>query len=708
MKRISKITIFILTFVLLLTLIPSTVLAESYTHWYTKTDKRSVSMHNVFEVKAEIDGYALNADYTLDGLNDIYVYTDLLYVLCGDLSKILVFDNQYKVKKEIAVKSPDGTLIDFTGARGIFVDNSNILIADTEHARILVCDTEGILEQEIGLPESTIIPDTYIYKPTKVLKDQRGYLYIISEGSYYGALLFDSQYNFLSFYGANESKPNISDILQNLWNRFFATNEQLSKQMKTLPYQFTNFCMGSDGFMYTVTGATELYATSTGQIIKLSPGGSNVLFSYDTLGEAEKATSFNFGETSYLQVANINQMQSFSDIYVDNNKFIYTIDKTYGIVYVYDSNCNLIIAFGGGFGAGKREDTFYLPVAITKFGDDLVIADANKKSLVIFEITEFGDKLFKAQKLKIDGNYEQSRKLWEEVLSKEQNCQMAYIGLAATCLENGDYELGLEYARQGQSYDLYNQIYEQISKNFLRENMIWLLLGSIVFIIAIVIIIKIIMKHLKIKLFSYETKEKLRLPFEIILHPVNSFIDLKYKKKGSVFIGVSIAILYYITDIISVTSGGFLFTKFDTFTFNSLFSLARTAGLIILWAIVNWAVCSLLEGKGTLKEVFCVTTYSILPLIFYNIIFLILSNILPLSTAVFLNGINVVAILFTAFLLIIGMINIHEYSFKKFIITSLITLVGMILVVFIGFVMAILLQQFFNFFVSIYTELIYR
>ena len=697
-----------LVFMMLISVFSGTVSAESYTHWYTRDNRRTVEMRNVFEAVTEIDGHSLGQTYTLSGLEDIYVYGDNLYLLCGELSKILILDKNYNLTTEFIAKKADGSTVDFKGAKGIYVDNDNIMIADTDHARVLVCSLDGTVIKEIGLPDATVIPEAYIYKPIKVVKDQRGYIYVISEGSYYGALLFNEDYEFLSFYGANESKVKITDVLDNLWNRFFATNEQLSKQIKTLPYQFSNFCLGSDGFMYTVTGATELYSTSQGQIIKLSPGGSNVLFRYNTLGEASNASSYNFGENSYLQIFNNNKMQSFCDIYVDENSFIYTVDKTYGIVYVYDSNCNLITAFGGGFENGKSIDTFKNPTAITVFGEDLIISDRGKKAITIFNTTDFGKKLISAQKMKVDGNYKESENLWKEILDLEPNCQMAYIGLASVSLASGEYKQGLEYAKKGQSYDLYSQLYEQISKDFMRENAVWLLLAVVVLVALLILIIKFIKKHKKGRLLPVDISEKCKLVFETLTHPVNSFSDIKYKKKGSVAIGIVIAVIYYFTTIISVTNGGFLFTSFDVYNFNALFTLARTAGLIILWSVVNWALCSLLEGKGRLNEVFCVTTYSITPLILYNVIFFVLSNILPLSVGVFLNGLNVVSLIYAAFLFVIGMITIHEYSFKKFILTSVLTVLGMILVVFIGFVMAILLQQFFNFFVTVYAEIAYR
>lgn len=708
MKRLKHITVFVLIFIMLISIFTATVSAEGYTHWYTRDNKRTVEMRDVFEAVDEITGHSLKQSYTLDGLEDVYVYEDKLYLLCGELSKVIILDKDYNITSEFTAKKNDGSVIDFKGAKGIYVDDSSIMIADTEHARVIVCAMDGTVIKEIGLPDATVIPETYIFKPIKVVKDQRGYVYIISEGSYYGALLFNAEYEFLSFYGANEAKSSITDVIQNLWNRFFATNEQLSKQIKTLPYQFSNFCVGSDGFMYTVTGATELYSTSQGQIIKLSPGGSNVLYIYDTFGEASNASSYNFGENTYLQIFNNNQMQSFCDIYVDENAFIYTVDKTYGIIYVYDSNCNLITAFGGGFGSGKTIDTFKKPTAITKFGDDLIVSDSGKKSLTVFNTTDFGKKLISAQKMKVDGNYAESENLWKEIIAVEPNCQMAYIGLAAAFLENGQYKQGLEYAKKGQSYDLYSQLYEQISKDFMRENAVWLILAVIVLLTIFILVIKFYKKYKKGNLLPTEISEKIKVAFETLAHPVNAFSDIKYKKKGSLVIGFVIALIYYFTTVLSVTNGGFLFTGFDPYSFNALFTLARTTGLIVLWSVVNWALCSLLDGKGKLSEVFCVTTYSIIPLIFYNIIFLILSNILPLSVSVFLNGLNIVSLLYAAFIFIIGMITVHEYSFKKFILTSILTVLGMILVVFIGFVMAILLQQFFNFFVTVYAELVYR
>ena len=73
-----------------------------------------------------------------------------------------------------------------------------------------------------------------------------------------------------------------------------------------------------------------------------------------------------------------------------------------------------------------------------------------------------------------------------------------------------------------------------------------------------------------------------------------------------------------------------------------------------------------------------------------------------------LNGIMTVMTIYTAFLLIVAIMTVHEYTFGKLILSSLITVFFMILIVFVIFMMVILIQQLWNFINSLYTEVAYR
>ena len=119
-------------------------------------------------------------------------------------------------------------------------------------------------------------------------------------------------------------------------------------------------------------------------------------------------------------------------------------------------------------------------------------------------------------------------------------------------------------------------------------------------------------------------------------------------------------------------------------------------------------IASLFAGKGRFKEVFVATNYCLIPIIFYNFIRTILSYVMPLSGKGFLDGVYVVLIIYTVYLLCVAFTTIHDYSVSKLIGTTLVTIFGMILIIFVIFMIVILLQQLGDFVYSIFVEVVYR
>ena len=193
-----------------------------------------------------------------------------------------------------------------------------------------------------------------------------------------------------------------------------------------------------------------------------------------------------------------------------------------------------------------------------------------------------------------------------------------------------------------------------------------------------------------------------------MINPFDSFNAVRYKNQGSVLIAAILMVVYFALAMLCQTHGGFLFSNFDKTTFNMVFVFLQTVGLVTLWCVANWLVTTPMQGKGRLKDIFISTAYALLPMLVERLLFLILSQVLPLSMAPFLTTLHTVALIYSLFLLCVGAMTIHEYGFGKFLLTSLITLLGIILIVFIVFMLGILLQQFWDFLVSVYVELAYR
>ena len=126
---------------------------------------------------------------------------------------------------------------------------------------------------------------------------------------------------------------------------------------------------------------------------------------------------------------------------------------------------------------------------------------------------------------------------------------------------------------------------------------------------------------------------------------------------------------------------------------------------MLVWTVVNWAVCTLADGKGTLKQIYIVTNYSLLPLIISNFFYVIFTNVLVTSELDFLNVFMTVMLLYTAIMLLLGLIEIHDISFSRAIITVILSIIGILLIVFIIALLIILIQQTYGFLSTIVIEL---
>ncbi len=661
----------------------------------------------MYTAVAEITAANFGMEEAFKGITDIY-YTEKsgILLLCGDNSRLIKISKNYKKAEEIKVVDKDGEPYDFSGARGIYSDNrGDIYISDTMHSRVLILGADGVVTKVIETPNSDIVPEDFYFQPTSIGKDQHGYTYIISLGCYYGALTYTPDYEFMGFYGPNTVKSSALDTLSYLWDKLTGTDEKKDYSVKTLPYSFSDFSFDHNGFMVTTTSATNggtfAAVDELGQLKKISHNGANILYKRSLKGEIESSSTVNFLESDALYGA---AGQSIDSIATSEDGYIFALDTGHGRIYIYDSECNLMSAFGGGIGKGNELGLFDKPVAIALNGNELLVADVNSFSFTVFESTEYGDLIRQAQTLYLKGNYDDAGEIWEKVLSENRNCQLAYRGLAMVYYNKGDLNKALELAEIACDYSVYDLAWNKIISKFIADYFAWIVLALAIIVIGFILLSRYMRKKDK-KLI---TNPKLKLLLQAPFHPFNSFDDLKYKNMGSWKIAIVLTILFYIASVLNVTATGFLFSNTLLRNYNSLFTVFATMGLLVLWSVCNWLVCSMFEGKGSFKEVYVSTAYCLMPWIIFLFLKVVLTNFLPLATAGLIGGIETVILIYTFFMLSIAMIKVHDFDFFKFLLTSIVVLFFMILVVFVILMCGILAEQFGSFLVDIYEEIVYR
>ncbi len=675
---------------------------NTYSYWLGYDDKNLVPAKPIYEVSKTIIGN----DIGYNGVN--FVPTDIfcaedgkIYILEADTSRVTILDKNYSQISNFTAVTKNGESIMFDGATGIFVHkDGRVFIADTNHAKVLICNSNGEYISELDLPKSKIIPKDFEFYPSKVTVDKEGYIYVLSKGSTYGALLYNSKYGFEGFYGANTTKTTIGGFFSQIWNNFVMTDEMLSGQIKSIPYQFTDFCADSEGFIYTVTGNTS-ETEQTGQIKCLGPSATNLLRVKQT-DKYKNSNDFNFSDTNSSTVHLVNV--DFNGIAVDEDGYIYALDSTYGRIFVYDKECNLLSAFGGGFGEGKQKGVFSLAGSIDAKNGKVFVVDQNLGTITVFGETKYGALVKSADAHYLSGDYEEGYDLFKKTLSLDRNSQVAYRGLAKSCIIKGDYKKALYYAKCGIDYESYSQALEMTRSDYLNSNLWWIVL-IIVFVIFAIIFVPLMLKKKNKKLI---TNKKVICMLSSSVHPFDASYLIAKENMGSVPLAVICLVLFFIAKVLQDTKSGFLFSRFNAETYNSVMTLIGSVGVVLLWSVCSWAISVLFEGKCRLKQTFVIASYAMIPQIINSILFLIFSQFLTSDEAVLISIISVLSLILSGIVIVIGNMTINEFNFFKFLGTAIVTLVAMFVCIFVIFMVAILMQQLFTFFATVMSEVMYR
>lgn len=662
---------------------------ESYTYWenIAGSERKAVKNRPMYTVETVISADSIGIQ-PFSELTDVCVDSSGNIYILDKQSRIIILDRDYKLIKEIRTVEGDETY-EFVGAKNLYVhSDGTIFICDTENKRVLHCNTDGICLNVIFLPDSPLIPDDFDFKPIKIAVDSRGYLYVLSEGSYYGALLYEPDgKTFMGFYGSNLVKNSIIGAFSGLLDRMFPNNEKAGNSQRALPYCFSDIIIDDSDFVYTATDGTRKE-----QIKKLRPGdGRNILNSDDI--------SFSDDQMNRTYIMGYDYTQRIIGLDVDEQGFIYCLDASYGRIYVYDSKCRMITAFGGGMKTGTQKGMFVNAIAIAVQGSNVIAADSGNNLLTIFSRNDFGNKVHNLVTQTLDGDYIASKTGWEEVLASDKNLQVAYNGLARSYLAENNYEKAMEIALQGYDRETYSLAFEYYRSKWVSDNFAVLFTAAIVLLVCILAVVIFIKK----KKFMIKNG-KLKLAFQTLTHPAYAFEEIKEKNSGSVLYSLVILSVFYVTAVMQVICGGFIFTNYDPGTFNSLWTFVQSAGIVILFTVSNWLICSLMDGKGSFKEIFVVVCYSLVPIIVYRILWIFLSHILLPSESGFMNIMFAVAIIYTALLLITGMLKIHDFTMGKLFGTSILSVIGMAAILFFLILIGILLQQFGGFIVTLFVE----
>ncbi|TAH73684.1 MAG: hypothetical protein EWM47_02740 [Anaerolineaceae bacterium] len=373
-------------------------------------------------------------------------YSDVrheIYIVDTGNSRIVVVDEDFTLIKIIEELEWQGKPYAMQKPTGIFVtDEGTLYIADQGNAEVLMCSNDGKILNKYGKPESNLIDATAEYKPSKIVVDENGKMYIQGLGVYQGLIYLKPDGSFVKYFGANKVEMTMRRVIMKLWKTILS--DKASSNMQTFnPIEYGNIFLADNGFIYATAAASE---DNSKLIVELNPLGVDI-------------------NRMKRPVWYVNA--TFADINVDEEGIITVIDGKTGRIYQSDKNGQLMFAFGG---IGEQLGLFKIPSSIIEVEDKIYVLDSEKASITGFTLTSFGEKVRKAISLYNNGHYEASIEPWEDVIKQNANYLLAYTGVGKAYYQLEKYELAMESYKLANDRSNYSTAFRGYSLQAMRSN----------------------------------------------------------------------------------------------------------------------------------------------------------------------------------------------------------------------------------------------
>ncbi len=661
-----------------------------------------------------IDSKSMGLEVPLSDVKDIYVdKEENIYISDGSSKRVVVCDPDGELIYEYSTFVNEWGVPDaISSPNGIFVSEKELYIADTDSNRILVFSTDGDRDfiRTVAEPESDVFPDGHIYKPVAVAVGNSGYIYVVSSTTYQGIIAMNAEGHFTNFLGAQTKSMSFMDII---WRRF-QTAEQKAKSVKNVSTEFNNITIDDEGFIYATTASiseADLVSAIIGKssastyapVKKLNPGGEDVM----------KRTGFYppSGEVTFNTIVTPTTTtigpSKIVDVALGPEGMWSIIDEKRQRIFTYDSEGILLFAFGD---KGNQLGNIQKVKAIDYQGSNLLVLDSTNNNITVFKRTEYGDALAMSLRHQIERDYDKSAEDWTNILQKNTNFDMSYIGIGKSLFRSGEYEKAMSYYQSAYDITNYSEAYQALRKDLVEK---YILVIPIVIIVLCVLFSKFnkYVTELNIKGQSSESKKNLWTEicygFHVIFHPFDGFWDLKHEKRGSLRGALVILALTILSFVYQQIGTGYVLNPHPS-ELSLIMSVSSILLPVVLWVVANWCLTTLFDGEGSLKDIFITTCYALFPMPAFVLITTIASNYVTETEASLITLGMGIGYFWVGFLLFFGMMVVHDYSLFKNVLTSIGSIIGMAFIMFVGVLFSSLVGKIFSFIFNIVLEVSYR
>lgn len=549
---------------------------------------------------------------------------------------------------------------------GLFVDerDGGILAADGATHTVLRFDRHGALLRSYPPPTSDVLPEGYLYSPTRVLVDRRGWLLVIGTGSSGGIIQMDPEGGFQGFFGAN---PAPTDLVRRIVRAVASAEQRRSQRLQTLqPY--TDFELAADGTVVTVT---ETLAAD--QIRRINSLGVSTF------------PRGSYGETSAAAKGGGTVPPRLAFVATDADGIVTVMDRESRRLFQYGRDGDLLFVWGG---TGTQRGTFQgaAGIAVDRSTGTLWVLDGVANNLQAFRPTPFARLVHEGAARYAEGRYEEALATWVEVRRRDAAYPLANRGIGKVLLRVGTRLGRLDYLKA--SMDRYREAGDRIqfSAAFAAHRRLWVHRALPAIIVALVAafaaawIAATVLRRRRRAVGGAGRRR--RSPYalpRVLVHPFQVMQDVKWDygpaTRGAAVLALG---LFVGARLVQLAGTNFHFTSGDPAAVNLAAEMTRLALPWLTWVAANYLVTAIFRGEGTIGRIFSASAFALVPVSLGMLLATALSHLLSLDEAAAYRAVEATAYAWSGLLFLLGAATVHDYGLRATIGTTLLSLAGIV------------------------------
>lgn len=565
---------------------------------------------------------------------------------------------------------------------GVYVtEDGTVYVADKDAKKVFVFDAQGNVTAEYGKPDSPIYGNSMDFKPTKVVANKTGTMYIICEGNMNGIVQLSPVEggSFLGYFGTNYTSLSPFQMIQ----RVILTDAQRAQMLSNIPSTPTNLHIDDTGLIYTVTQGDK--ETS---LKKLNIAGKNLLDSDPYYADLPAAvTTGNY-----------------------NNILVADSD---GYIYEYNEDGELLFMFGGRDDGRQRVGLCNKVEAIAVDEDDRIyLLDSDKKQIHIFEPTEFTNLLHESLYLFSKGQYTQSKEPLSKVLQMNSMFDYANQAMGHAYLQEENYEQALKYFRLAKSFEGYSDAFWEVRNIWIRNYLV----AAVLAIAAVIVLIRGGKSLYRKKYANRPTTQtgehillgQLRYSLYFMRHPMDGCYGVKKEGKNSWWCANILLGTFILISILEKYCSGFLVKTVREGRYDLITDIGKVLVIFIGLTACNYLVVTIHEGEGFFKDLYCAYAYCLTPYIVIKPFVILLSNVLTYNEVFLISFANIIVWTWVVILILLTLKEINNFTVGETAKALAITAFTVLILTLLICIIYVLFSQVIDFVITVVREVVYR